>query len=127
MHHLNRHFVGLTRSALAGVTLLASTSCTGIGDGAGLGDGAEAWTRRTPTGISIVARGDAWALFDRDTTRGWQPGAGRVTVTLGLPIVRTSVDHGTAFDIAWQGIASPESMVEALKLAAQLAVGAQTQ
>jgi 4-hydroxythreonine-4-phosphate dehydrogenase len=50
-----------------------------------------------------------------------------VTVTLGLPIVRTSVDHGTAFDIAWQGIASPESMVEALKLAAQLAPGARTQ
>jgi len=50
-----------------------------------------------------------------------------VTVTLGLPIVRTSVDHGTAFDIAWQGIASSESMVEALNLAAQLAIGAQTQ
>jgi 4-hydroxythreonine-4-phosphate dehydrogenase len=47
-----------------------------------------------------------------------------VTVTLGLPIVRTSVDHGTAFDIAWQGIASAESLVEALSLAAQLAVGA---
>jgi 4-hydroxythreonine-4-phosphate dehydrogenase len=46
-----------------------------------------------------------------------------VTVTLGLPIVRTSVDHGTAFDIAWQGIASEESMVEALCLAAQLAAG----
>jgi 4-hydroxythreonine-4-phosphate dehydrogenase len=46
-----------------------------------------------------------------------------VTVTLGLPIVRTSVDHGTAFDIAWQGIASEESMVEAIRLAAQLAVG----
>jgi 4-hydroxythreonine-4-phosphate dehydrogenase len=46
-----------------------------------------------------------------------------VTVTLGLPIVRTSVDHGTAFDIAWQGLASEESMVEALRLAAQLAVG----
>jgi 4-hydroxythreonine-4-phosphate dehydrogenase len=49
-----------------------------------------------------------------------------VTVTLGLPIVRTSVDHGTAFDIAWQGIASAESMIEALKLAAQLAEGART-
>jgi 4-hydroxythreonine-4-phosphate dehydrogenase len=48
-----------------------------------------------------------------------------VTVTLGLPIVRTSVDHGTAFDIAWKGVASSESMVEALKLAAQLAAGAQ--
>jgi 4-hydroxythreonine-4-phosphate dehydrogenase len=44
-----------------------------------------------------------------------------VTVTLGLPIVRTSVDHGTAFDIAWQGIAHEESMVEAICLAAQLA------
>jgi 4-hydroxythreonine-4-phosphate dehydrogenase len=44
-----------------------------------------------------------------------------VTVTLGLPIVRTSVDHGTAFDIAWQGVAREESMVEAVCLAAQLA------
>jgi 4-hydroxythreonine-4-phosphate dehydrogenase len=44
-----------------------------------------------------------------------------VTVTLGLPIVRTSVDHGTAFDIAWQGVASPQSLVEAIKLAAQMA------
>jgi len=44
-----------------------------------------------------------------------------VTVTLGLPIVRTSVDHGTAFDIAWQGVASAESMVEAIRLAAQMA------
>jgi 4-hydroxythreonine-4-phosphate dehydrogenase len=46
-----------------------------------------------------------------------------VTVTLGLPIVRTSVDHGTAFDIAWLGVASEESMVEAIRLAAQLAAG----
>jgi 4-hydroxythreonine-4-phosphate dehydrogenase len=46
-----------------------------------------------------------------------------VTVTLGLPIARTSVDHGTAFDIAWQGIAHEESMVEAIRLAARLAVG----
>jgi 4-hydroxythreonine-4-phosphate dehydrogenase len=46
-----------------------------------------------------------------------------VTVTLGLPIVRTSVDHGTAFDIAWKGVASEESMVEAVKLAAALASG----
>jgi len=41
-----------------------------------------------------------------------------VTVTLGLPIVRTSVDHGTAFDIAWKGIANPLSMMEAIRLAA---------
>ena len=46
-----------------------------------------------------------------------------VAVTLGLPIVRTSVDHGTAFDIAWQGVADPRSMTEAIKLAAQLARG----
>jgi 4-hydroxythreonine-4-phosphate dehydrogenase len=46
-----------------------------------------------------------------------------VTVTLGLPIVRTSVDHGTAFDIAWQGVAHEESMVEAICLAAQLVSG----
>ena len=44
-----------------------------------------------------------------------------VTVTLGLPIVRTSVDHGTAFDIAWQGIAHEVSQVEAIRLAAQMA------
>lgn len=44
-----------------------------------------------------------------------------VTVTLGLPFVRTSVDHGTAFDIAWQGKASEESMVEAIRLAARMA------
>ena len=43
-----------------------------------------------------------------------------VTVTLGLPIVRTSVDHGTAFDIAWQGVADEASMVEAIQLAARL-------
>jgi 4-hydroxythreonine-4-phosphate dehydrogenase len=44
-----------------------------------------------------------------------------VTVTLGLPIVRTSVDHGTAFDIAWQGKADERSMMEAIRLAAHLA------
>jgi 4-hydroxythreonine-4-phosphate dehydrogenase len=46
---------------------------------------------------------------------------GGVNVTLGLPIIRTSVDHGTAFDIAWKGIASTRSLVRALDLAAQLA------
>ncbi len=44
-----------------------------------------------------------------------------VNVTLGLPIIRTSVDHGTAFDIAGRGIADPESMVQAVLLAARLA------
>lgn len=44
-----------------------------------------------------------------------------VNVTLGLPIVRTSVDHGTAFDIAGKGVADPSSLVEAIRLAARLA------
>jgi 4-hydroxythreonine-4-phosphate dehydrogenase len=44
-----------------------------------------------------------------------------VNVTLGLPIVRTSVDHGTAFDIAGQGVADPGSMIAAVRLAARLA------
>ena len=44
-----------------------------------------------------------------------------VNVTLGLPIIRTSVDHGTAFDIAGQGKADAGSMIEAVKLAARLA------
>ncbi len=46
---------------------------------------------------------------------------GGVNVTLGLPIVRTSPDHGTAYDIAGQGIASPASLIAALRLAAALA------
>src|SRR5215471_14908882 len=44
-----------------------------------------------------------------------------VNVTLGLPIIRTSVDHGTAFDIAGKGVADAESMVAAVLLAARLA------
>lgn len=44
-----------------------------------------------------------------------------VNVTLGLPIVRTSVDHGTAMDIAWRGLASESSFVAALLLAGELA------
>lgn len=45
---------------------------------------------------------------------------GGVNVTLGLPIIRTSVDHGTAFDIAGQGIAQHESMLEAIRVASQM-------
>ena len=44
-----------------------------------------------------------------------------VNVTLGLPIVRTSVDHGTAFDIAGKGVADAGSMIAAVHLAARLA------
>ena len=44
-----------------------------------------------------------------------------VNVTLGLPIIRTSVDHGTAYDIAGSGNANPKSLINALKLAARMA------
>ena len=43
-----------------------------------------------------------------------------VNITLGLPIVRTSVDHGTAFDIAWKGSANASSLIQATKLAAKM-------
>ena len=46
-----------------------------------------------------------------------------VNITLGLPIVRTSVDHGTAFDIAGKGVASETSLIAAIKCAARLATG----
>ena len=45
-----------------------------------------------------------------------------VNITLGLPIIRTSPDHGTAYDIAWKGKADPSSMIAAIKVAAQLAI-----
>ena len=46
---------------------------------------------------------------------------GGVNVTLGLPIVRTSPDHGTAFDIAGRGVARADSLIAAIRLAAQIA------
>ena len=56
---------------------------------------------------------------DENTGR-WEALSG-VNVTLGLPIIRTSVDHGTAFDIAGKGIASETSLIEAIELAVALA------
>jgi len=47
---------------------------------------------------------------------------GGVNVTLGLPIVRTSPDHGTAFDIAGRGLARPDSLIAAIRLAGEIAV-----
>jgi 4-hydroxythreonine-4-phosphate dehydrogenase len=44
-----------------------------------------------------------------------------VNVTLGLPFVRTSPDHGTAFDIAGKGVADPASLIAALEMADRLA------
>jgi 4-hydroxythreonine-4-phosphate dehydrogenase len=43
-----------------------------------------------------------------------------VNVTLGLPLIRTSPDHGTAFDIAGKGVADASSLVEAIRMAKQL-------
>lgn len=43
-----------------------------------------------------------------------------VNLTLGLPVIRTSVDHGTAYDIAWKGIANPASMKAAIKMAVEM-------
>ena len=43
-----------------------------------------------------------------------------VNVTLGLPIIRTSPSHGTAFDIAWTCQANPEGMIEAILLAVKM-------
>lgn len=58
--------------------------------------------------------------FQYDEKTGQWGAISGVNVTLGLPIVRTSVDHGTAFDIAGEGRANPQSMAEAIKLAAML-------
>lgn len=55
-------------------------------------------------------------------SRRWV-GLSGVNVTLGLPIIRTSVDHGTAFDIAGKGLANPQSMIEAIEYAERLARG----
>ncbi len=61
--------------------------------------------------------------FEIDPTTGkWMDLSG-VNITLGLPIIRTSVDHGTAFDIAGKGIANARSMIEAIEYAELLAAG----
>lgn len=49
-----------------------------------------------------------------------------ISITCGLPFLRTSVDHGTAFDIAGKGFANPVSMIEAIQLAAKYAVPVKT-
>ncbi len=62
--------------------------------------------------------------FEIDPKTGrWNDLSG-VNITLGLPIIRTSVDHGTAFDIVGKGIASEQSLVEAIEYAEQLAAPA---
>jgi 4-hydroxythreonine-4-phosphate dehydrogenase len=54
-----------------------------------------------------------------EASRTWT-GLSGVNVTVGLPFLRVSVDHGTAYDRAWQGIANPESMVEAIEVAVRM-------
>ncbi len=72
----------------------------------------------------------AWTRFDAVVAMYHDQGlapfkalamGGGVNVTLGLPIVRTSPDHGTAFDVAGQGVADAGSMIEAVRLAARMA------
>ena len=59
--------------------------------------------------------------FHVDPATGKWDALSGVNITLGLPVIRTSVDHGTAFDIAGQGIASERSLIEAIEYAEQLA------
>jgi 4-hydroxythreonine-4-phosphate dehydrogenase len=58
--------------------------------------------------------------FAMDPATGRMSALSGVNITLGLPIIRTSVDHGTAFDIAGRGIANPQSMLEAIEFALRL-------
>jgi 4-hydroxythreonine-4-phosphate dehydrogenase len=58
--------------------------------------------------------------FVLDKATGNWTGLSGVNVTVGLPFLRVSVDHGTAFDRAWKGIANPESMVEAIEVALKM-------
>jgi 4-hydroxythreonine-4-phosphate dehydrogenase len=61
--------------------------------------------------------------FEIDPKTGRWDALSGVNITLGLPIIRTSVDHGTAFDIAGQGIANARSLIEAIEYAERLAGG----
>ncbi len=58
--------------------------------------------------------------FNYDEATGTWTGLSGVNVTVGLPFLRVSVDHGTAFDRAWKGIANPESMIEAIDVAVRM-------
>jgi 4-hydroxythreonine-4-phosphate dehydrogenase len=58
--------------------------------------------------------------FNYDEQSGTWIGLSGVNVTIGLPFLRVSVDHGTAFDRAWKGIANPESMLEAIEVAVRM-------
>lgn len=63
------------------------------------------------------------AGFTLDVATGKWTAVSGVNVTLGLPVIRVSVDHGTAFGKAGKGTANPESLVQAIELAARFATG----
>ena len=76
-------------------------------------------------GLALAQRGKADALLAMYHDQGLLPLkmlGGAVNLTLGLPFVRTSPDHGTALDVAWTNAADPEPMVRAVLLAARLAL-----
>jgi len=91
---------------------------------------AEGWDVHGPlpadTAFFLAGRGDYDLIVAMYHDQGHGPvkvlgiEAG-VNITVGLPVIRTSVDHGTAFDIAGKGIAEHGSMIEALRQAAELA------
>ena len=58
--------------------------------------------------------------FDYDPSKGALRRVDGINITLGLPIIRVSVDHGTAFDIAGKGIASPDSLISAIQYAGRM-------
>ena len=62
--------------------------------------------------------------FNYDEASKRWTGLSGVNVTVGLPFLRVSVDHGTAFDRAWKGIANPESMIEAIEVAVRMLAAA---
>ncbi|MEM2913932.1 MAG: 4-hydroxythreonine-4-phosphate dehydrogenase PdxA, partial [Candidatus Bathyarchaeia archaeon] len=91
-----------------------------------------------PDTVFVRARGDAFdaviAMYHDqghipikllglkwDENKGEWTSISGINVTIGLPIIRSSVDHGTAFGKAWKGTADPQSMIEAVKFAAQMA------
>ncbi len=133
---LPRFGVPAPRLALAGLNPHAGESgLLGDEDDRVLKPAVEAANRR---GVTIAgpypgdtvfvraSRGEFDAVIACDHDRGLIPVkllafGESVNVTLGLPIIRTSVDHGTAFDIAGKGVADPSSMIAATLLAARLA------
>lgn len=138
---LQRHFgIAAPRLAVAGLNPHA-------GEGGQLGGEDEAVIapavrRLQEDGIAAFGPAPADTLFHAAARRGYDAALcmyhdqalipiktidfeGGVNVTLGLPIIRTSPDHGTALDIAGQGKASPASLEAALKMAAQMAAASQ--